>query len=152
MKKLTPAQLDWIKLSYVHCDGNIFKKGKNITTSNISIKNKQLNLYYYVSIHKLIWFLEKGYFSEKIINHINNDNNDNRIENLIEDVFSKKIANKNTNGISNTFAHNFPDISKEWSFILNKEITPDKNSMSSNNSIWWLCTKCNANCRYDIRS
>ena len=42
--------------------------------------------------------------------------------------------------LPNSFAENHPDISKEWDFEKNGDITPDKIAKTSTKKFYWICT------------
>lgn len=46
-----------------------------------------------IGAHRLIWFIEKGYWSTMDIDHINTNRSDNRIENLREATRSQNLHN-----------------------------------------------------------
>ena len=57
---------------------------------NVWIKGKHIN----ISIHNIVWYLCKGYWPTKEIDHINQITKDNRIENLRDVSRSENIQNK----------------------------------------------------------
>ncbi len=35
-----------------------------------------------------------------------------------------------------------PDIAEQWDYVLNKPLVPEMFSKGSNDTVWWICTKC----------
>lgn len=87
-----------------HSDGTIERKDRKNSNGSydkdgyliLKIKGKQYKA------HRIVWLLNKGYYPEKEIDHINRNRKDNRIENLrevdrITNILNREVkVNKDT--------------------------------------------------------
>lgn len=92
----------WIdKLRYDKKTGDLIwknyrgREGKVAGTLKNGYVSVQLGRKQYLA-HRLIWFINYGYFPESFIDHINRDKTDNRIENLREVTNQCNQRNSNT--------------------------------------------------------
>lgn len=90
------------KFYYDKASGLLYRKitGHGHIAGDVAGYIKKSDGYRYVKInnkaigaHRLIWFIEKGYWSTIDIDHINTDRSDNRIENLREATRSQNLHN-----------------------------------------------------------
>lgn len=85
-----------------------------------------LKIYVYgkaYAVHRLVWFMHKGYFPTKIIDHIDRNRRNNRIENLREVTRSENAKNvgvtkANTSGVKGV---RFNKASNAWFATIRKD-------------------------------
>ena len=120
-----------------HCRGTKLSQDNSLAVKNIKLskewhyeKNKNLtpNKVLPNSSKKVWWKCNKGHVWQAPIN----------------------VRNKGTGCpycagvklcIENSFLVNESELSKEWNYERNKDLTPDKVSKGSNKKVWWRCTK-----------
>ena len=114
------------KILHYNPDSGVFTR---ITRTSNSIKNGDVagginaNGYHTISVesrryyaHRLAWLYVKGYFPEKLIDHINRNKEDNRFCNLRESSYSCNFQNCGirTNNTSGVVGVSWDKYRKKW--------------------------------------
>ena len=69
-----------------------------------------------------------------------------RDELSIEEQYRKKKKENNLAGL-------YPELVKEWDYVKNKGLSPDKYSFGSSQKVWWICSKGHSySCAINLRS
>ena len=77
---------------------------------------------------------------------------------LWKESVNKRVENKSTCPVCEKFKTSLavmnPELAKEWNFSKNKLITnntPSDIQVTSNESVWWICSKCNHEYKFRVR-
>ena len=133
------------------------KEEKDIEKDKVFIKNNikcfRLREFGLKSIsERCVEYRGSDYFSiikklfSKILKEINNEKiyNYKNIQNpLNPNLFNEIYANLPAPIYENSLEYNYPELSKEWDYEINKNLKPSMFSAGSDQKVAWKCNKCN---------
>ena len=73
---------------------------------------------------------------KQVLRYLGKDDSKVNVEHDEQTIYSQLAQKK----FQNSLLSNFPDVTKEWNFEKNGNLTPEKVSKASNRRVWWKCS------------